>query len=95
MSDLCRRSFMGICRGGVCVSDLCPRRVSSKSVIQECQIRSVKYECLKRVSSKKSQVRVCYTSVKQECLRRSVKQECPTRVSTKKCLTRVTSKSVR
>ena len=23
MSDLCRRSYIGVCRGGVCVSDLC------------------------------------------------------------------------
>ena len=25
MSDLCRRSYTGVCRGGVCVSDLCRR----------------------------------------------------------------------
>ena len=25
MSDLCRRSYFGFCRGGVCVSDLCRR----------------------------------------------------------------------
>ena len=37
---------------------------SSKSVFQECQVRSVKQECLTRVSSKKCQVRVSYKSVK-------------------------------
>ena len=52
-SDLWRRRYIGVCRGGVCGSDLCPRRGSSKSVIQECHVRSVKYECLTRVSSKK------------------------------------------
>ena len=54
--------------------------MSSKSVLQECQIRvsrkSVLQEC---------QVRVSHKSVKQECLtralRNSVKQGCPTRVS--------------
>ena len=25
MSDLCRRSFIGICRGGIIISDLCRR----------------------------------------------------------------------
>ena len=25
MSDLCRRSYIGVCRGSVCVSDLCRR----------------------------------------------------------------------
>ena len=25
MSDLCRRSYIGVCREGVCVSDLCRR----------------------------------------------------------------------
>ena len=25
MSDLCRRSYIGVCRGGVCESDLCRR----------------------------------------------------------------------
>ena len=32
MRDLCRRSYIGVCRGGVCVSDLCQVRVSYKSV---------------------------------------------------------------
>ena len=31
MSDLCRRRYIGVCRGGVCVSDL--------NVLQECQVR--------------------------------------------------------
>ena len=64
MSDLCRRSYIGACRGrsyigvgrgAVCVSDRCPVRVSYKSVLQECQVRSVLQEC---------QVRVSYKSVK-------------------------------
>ena len=68
MSDLCRRSCIGVCRGGGCVSDLCRRSyvgvcrggvcvsdLSCYSVLQECQIR------------------VSYKSVKQECRRRSVK----------------------
>ena len=65
MSDLCRRSYIGVCRGGVCVnelsprsyigvcrgpvcvSDLCQVRVSSsKSVVQECQVR-VSYKSVK------------------------------------------------
>ena len=46
------------------MSDLCPRRGSSKSVLQECQVRSVKYECVTRVPSKKCQARVSYKSVK-------------------------------
>ena len=25
MSDLCRRSYIGVCTGGVCESDLCRR----------------------------------------------------------------------
>ena len=61
---LCRRSYIGVCRGGVCVSDLCPSRGSSQSVIQECHVRSVTYECVTSVSSKKYQVRVSYKSVK-------------------------------
>ena len=32
MSDLCRRSFIGVSRSGVSVSDLCQVRVSYKSV---------------------------------------------------------------
>ena len=32
MSDLCRRSYIGVCRAGVCVSDLCQVGVSYKSV---------------------------------------------------------------
>ena len=32
MSDLCRRSYVGVSRSGVSVSDLCQARVSSKSV---------------------------------------------------------------
>ena len=39
MIDLCRRSYIGVCRGGVCVSDLCPRRVSRKHVMSECPTR--------------------------------------------------------
>ena len=58
--------------------------MSSKSVLQECQVRSVK----------KCQVRVSYKSVKKECLTRVSRKNCPTRVSHKKCLTRVSSKSV-
>ena len=27
MGDLCRRSFIGVCRAGVCVSDLCRRSI--------------------------------------------------------------------
>ena len=46
------------------MSDLCPRRGSSKSVIQECHVRSVKYECVTRMSSEKCQARVSYKSVK-------------------------------
>ena len=78
-SDLCRRSYICVRRGGVCESELCPRRVSSKSVIQECQVRSVQYECLQGVSSKKCQVRVS----QKKCQARSVLQECPARVSYK------------
>ena len=64
VSDLCRRSYIGVCRGSVSVSDPCRRsyfgvcrsvRVSSKSVLQECQVR---------VSEKKYQARVSYKSVK-------------------------------
>ena len=44
MSGLCRHNYIGVCRGGVCESDLCPRRGSSKSVLQECQVRSVLQE---------------------------------------------------
>ena len=39
MSDLWPRSYIGVGRGGVCGSDLCPRRGSSKSVIQECHVK--------------------------------------------------------
>ena len=46
------------------MSDLCPSRGSSQSVIQECHVRSVTYECVTSVSSKKCQVRVSYKSVK-------------------------------
>ena len=50
MRDLCRRSYMGVCRGGVCVRYLCPVRVSyntsSKSVCQEFQVR-VSYKSVK------------------------------------------------
>ena len=65
--------------------------MSSKSVAQECQVGSVKQECLTRVSnksvgeevsSKKCQVRMCYKSVNQE------------RVSEKKCQVRVSEKSI-
>ena len=59
VSDLCRRSFIGVCRGGVCVSDLCPRRVSSKSVLQECQVSVPS----KRVPEE-SQERASYKTVK-------------------------------
>ena len=59
--------------------------MSSKSVLQECQVRvsqrSVKQECPVRVSykmsNKKCQVRVSFTS-------KSVLQECQVRVSSKK-----------
>ena len=59
---------LGVCRGGVGVSDLCPRRVSSKSVLQR-----VKKACQVRVSDKsvlqESQVS---KSVKSEVSRKSV-----------------------
>ena len=48
--------------------------MSSKSVLQGCQIRSVKEECPTKMSGK---------SVLQECQARSVLQECVTRVSSK------------
>ena len=44
--DLGRRSYFGVCRAAVCESDLCPRRVLSKSVLQECQVR-VSYKSVK------------------------------------------------
>ena len=71
-------------------SKKCLTRVSSKGVLEECQVRmsqkSVKQECLTRVSSKsvleECQVRLSYKSVKKECLTRvssqSIKQECLT-----------------
>ena len=59
--------------------------MSSKSVLQECQVRSVLQEC---------QVRVSHKSVKQECLTKVSSKKCLTRVSSKKCPTRVSSKSV-
>ena len=64
VSDLWHCNYISVRRGRVCVNDLCPRRGSSKSVVQECHVRSVKYECVTRVSSKKWQARVSYKSVK-------------------------------
>ena len=67
----------------------CPTRVSSKSVLQECQERvSVGEEV-----SNKSVLQACQVrSVKQECFTRvtskSVSQECQVRVSQKKCQVR-------
>ena len=48
------RSYIGVCRGGVCESDLYRlTRASSKSVLQECQVRvsskNVLQECQVRV----------------------------------------------
>ena len=71
--------------------------MSSKSVLQECQVRvfykSGLQEC--QVRSVVEDGNIC--NIKQECLvlrvsRKSVKSECLTRVSSKKCLTRVSSK---
>ena len=59
MTYLCRRSNIGVCRGAVCVSDLCQVRVSYKKSSQ-----SVLQECPERVSHKR---------VLQECQVRSVK----------------------
>ena len=40
VGDLMSRSYIGVCRGGVCESDLYRlTRASSKSVLQECQVR--------------------------------------------------------
>ena len=74
MNDLRRRRYIGVCRGPVCVSDLCQVRVFYKSV---------KLECLTRVSSKKCLTRVSSKGVLQECQVRSVLQECQVRVSYK------------
>ena len=49
MSDLCRRSYTGVCRGGVSASDLWRRSyigVCRGRVFQECQVR-VSYKSLK------------------------------------------------
>ena len=50
------------------MSDLCPRRGSSKSVLQsvlqECGVRSVLQECQVRVSQKKCQASLSDKSVK-------------------------------
>ena len=87
MSDLCRCSYFGVCRGAVCVRDLCPGRVSRKRGMSECPTR---------VSSRS------VPQVPQECptnvSRKRVKSERPTRVSSKsvlqECRVRVSSKSV-
>ena len=57
-----------------------------RSALQECQVRSVLQECQVRVSSRpvsqevqECQVRVSYKSVKQEVSYKNVKQECLTR----------------
>ena len=51
MSDLCRRSYLGVCAGGVCESDLCRRsyiRVCRGGVCESdlCQVR-VSYKSVK------------------------------------------------
>ena len=69
MSDLCCRSYFGVCRGSVTVSDLwCRMSVSHRSALQECQecvsSQSVLEECQVRVSQKKCEARVSYKSAK-------------------------------
>ena len=69
MSDLCRRSYIGVGRGGVCVSDLWRR----SGVKQECQVRVSQMKCQARVSYKSVAEEVSSKSVLQECQVRSVK----------------------
>ena len=64
------------------VKSECQEKLSSKSVLQECQ------------GGKGCQVRVFYKSVLQECQARVSSKKCLTRVSSKS-LTRVSSKSVK
>ena len=74
LSDLCRRSCIGVCRGGV---QECLGKVSSKSVPT-----SVKKECETRASYK-SVTQQCPAQVSYK----SVKSECLTRVSNKSVFT--------
>ena len=66
----------------------CLTRVSSKSVVQECQVTQWEKKC--QVRSVRQEV--SSKSVLQECQVRvsykSLKKECPTRVSSKKCQVR-------
>ena len=78
MTDLRRRSYFGICRGGVTVGDLWPPTRASRQKCQESvSNKSVLQKCQDRVSSK---------TVLQECRLRvsSVKQECLTKASRKR-----------
>ena len=83
--------------------------MSSKSVLQECQVRSVKLnatqesqvrvsskKCLTRVSSKNAPEEVSRKSVLQECQVRSVLQKCQVRAFyPEECQVRVSQKSVK
>ena len=71
MSDLCRRRYIGVCRGGVSVTDVCRR-----SYIGVCR-RSVCVTDLCR----RSYIGICRGSVRVTY--KSVKYECPTKVSNK------------
>ena len=92
----CRRSHIGVCRGGVCDSDLC-RRINMgvcrggvcvtylcrRSYIGVCRGGvCVTYLC------RRSYIGVCRGGV-------SVSDLCPRRVSSKKCQVRVCYKSVK
>ena len=53
VSDLWRCSYFGVCRGGVGVSEDCPKRVSSKSALQEYHVR-LSYKSAKEVCRTKA-----------------------------------------
>ena len=63
LKDLCRCSSIGVCRGGVSVSDLWCR-----NIIGVCRVICVKSECPTRVSTyavlQECQIKLSYKSVK-------------------------------
>ena len=87
---LCRHFVV---QGSIAMFQMCQKRISNKSVLQECfrlLRESVVSECATRVSSK---------SVRQECLTRvphkSVPQECPTRAGHKSVMQECPTRFVR
>ena len=77
MSDLCRRSYIGVCRGGVCVAAVIS--VSAKEV----SVRVICVVAIILVSAK--EVSVCVICVPEGCREsmscQSVLQKCQVRAS--------------